>query len=250
MAGDSSAAEYARRSNAQSPNATADEDAAAAQQVLENTRANCKRSRDEASGAHEDARSSPPRAAKRSRRLSFTDETQVRVFYPRRLEGGRGEDREEEVIQRDVAVQAKTADGPSLVGMTTSALITHAATSNSLDVSWIRHLICTQLVQCGIAPVTAMDELDILCSVYTKLEDLQREIQARGSVGILPSSMRIGTSGLVVLRQLQRALEAVASAILAPTDLSHVARARPFPEAKACLDPLLFHSTSCARPEH
>jgi len=71
VACESSTAERARCGAAEHDSeASGDEDAAAAQQVLENTRANYKRSRDEASDSLQDARSSPPRAAKRGRRLS------------------------------------------------------------------------------------------------------------------------------------------------------------------------------------
>jgi hypothetical protein len=252
VACESSTAERARCGTAEHDSeASGDEDAAAAQQVLENTRANYKRSRDEASDALQDARSSPPRAAKRGRRLSgqvsFTRETQVRVFYAKRVAGAQGED--DEVQQRDLEVKAKTVDGPPLIGIITSALVKHVATSNSLDVFRIRHAIRATLIQCEISHVTALEEVDILYRVHTKLQDFVMAIQERGSVGILPGSMSIGTGGLVALRQLQGALREMASAIVAPTHLLHSA----LPGAKSCLlsrsSELPRHSAFDARPE-
>lgn len=245
---ESSAAEHARRSDVEyDPDASGDEDAAAAQQVLENTQANCKRSRDEASDT-QDARS-PPREAKRGRRpsgqVSFTGKTQVRVVLPAPpLARAQGED-DDEVHTCDLEVKAKTADGPPLIGMITSAVVVDLAKSNSLDVFRIRHSIRKTLVQCGIETVSACQEVDILYRVHTKLQDYVNAIQARGTVGILPGSMSIGTGGLVVLQKLQGALQEVATAIVAQEDPWRSA----FPEAKARIGPLPFHSTSSARPE-
>ena len=197
--------------------------------LLDNTRRNAKRARE---GAAEDLQggqeaSSPKRRGKSKRGcpgpVRFTPHTQVRVVWSEEFKDETercpmepDEGHKECAQQRDFMVTAKMVDGPPLVATVTTNLVKHVAQmSGNLDITKILHSVYTTLTQFGLTSITIGEEVDVLNSVCRKLQSLILAIQNRGSVGLLPGTMSIGTAGLYILRQLQARLQQAVFAVVA-----------------------------------
>jgi hypothetical protein len=197
--------------------------------LLDNTRRNAKRALEDGAGLRGGQEASAPmRTGKRQRAccpgpVRFTPHTHVRVVFTnqsmdatQRTPMEPDEGHKECAQQRDFMVTAKMVDGPPLVATVTTNLVKHVAQmSGNLDITKILHSVYTTLTQFGLTSITIGEEVDVLNSVCRKLQSLILAIQNRGSVGLLPGTMSIGTAGLYILRQLQARLQQAVFAVVA-----------------------------------
>ena len=189
--------------------------------LLDNTQRNAKRAREDGANLRGGQEASAPmRTGKRQRTccpgpVRFTPHTYVRVFLTNhsmdethRSPMEPDEGHKECVQQRDFVVTAKMVDGPPLATTVTTNLVKHIAQMpGNLDITKILHSVYTTLAQFGLTSISISEEVDVLNSVCRKLQSLILAIQDRGSVGLLPGTLSIGTAGIYILTQVQAHLQ-------------------------------------------